>query len=613
VSNRYDDALLQEVRDRNHVVQVVSEYVSLKKAGRNHKGLCPFHNEKTPSFHVNEERQSFYCFGCQTGGDIISFIREIHGFSFHEAVRHLANRAGLQLPENDWKPGQASPKGPALSAKHKDSLYSIGRHALRFYVDSLASLEGKPCRTYLRERGIEHDMVERFALGFAPNRWDGLAHYLSRNQIDMKLAETSGLIVPRKDSKSHYDRFRNRLIFPIRNLAGKVIAYGGRILPTPDSEGDDAESTSKEAAKYINSPETPIYDKGKTLFGLYEARQSIRQTGHAIIVEGNIDVIRMAQFGFTQVVAPMGTALTPEQCRLIRRFVARVTFVYDGDRAGQSAALKAVPIALSAGLQSSIVTLPTGEDPDSILNRGGTEGFQGLLDDAVPGWQFLVRAVINTHRVKEDPTTGIPRAVDDLAPVLARMTDRREIHLCQKSMAEMLGIDYATLEDFLQDAKSRPQGPLDSQPQIQGQVRHPTPPDVELKLLLMLLLVEEAHPLYRGQDLGQFFASRLVCSVIENWLSLREENPAADPLTFCADMEDQPLRRAIFKRLVEHPPIENWQIAFQDYVGKLKKSGLQRRCKEIGRNDGQPTTEPSLQAITEKIALQRQLDRLQSS
>ncbi|MFO0745606.1 MAG: DNA primase, partial [Myxococcota bacterium] len=328
MSGSFDETFLAEVRDKNDILSVVGDYVTLRKAGTSYKGLCPFHGEKTASFHVHPDRGFFYCFGCQTGGDVITFVREINGYSFPEAVRHLAERVGIQVPERAFTPGGggaaglgSAPRAGTASRAARDSFYAINKAAWRFYVETLDTMEGSRCREYLASRGIERAAIERFGLGYAPDRWDGVTQRLMREGFDQKASETLGLIVRRQAGGGFYDRFRHRLMFPIRNLAGEVIGFSGRTVP---GEAQTERAIEGEVAKYVNSPESPVYQKGESIYGLHEARAAMRKAGQAIIVEGNVDLVRLSQAGLEEVVAPLGTALTSAQCRLLKRFVDRV-------------------------------------------------------------------------------------------------------------------------------------------------------------------------------------------------------------------------------------------------------------------------------------------------
>ena len=626
MAGRIDEALMREIRERNNIVQVVGDYVSLRKAGSSYKGLCPFHSERSPSFTVQEKRGFFYCFGCQTGGDVITFIRELHGYGFMEAVRHLAERVGIALPESQSSRGpvESNPAERQRQAaqqrqakrKDRDAFFLVGRAAQRFYVDTLQSLEGKLCRSYLRERGLERESIERFALGYAPDRWEGLSSDFTRQHLDMNLSESVGLVGRRRDGSGFYDKFRGRLMFPIRNLAGEVIAFGGRILP--GTEASKPREDGAKVGKYINSPDSPVYSKGNTLFGLYEARKSMRKQGVALVVEGNIDVVALAQAGFDNVVAPMGTALTPEQCQLLRRFVARIVLLYDGDAAGQAAAAKATPLALSEGIQVGVVTLTDGDDPDTLVQRDGAEALQSVIDGARSGWAFLVDNAITQCHVRSDPMTGIPRAIDQLAPLLFSMRDRREKTLYSKHLAEALGLDIPTLNDFLRDAK----GPVPLQGRAREVAETPPrghfppsspPPDAELRLLVVALLQPSIRPLYRARDAGRLLQSSTVRTALDR---LTEGSLELDAITFASEVEDTTLRTLLFRQLADGKTEANDATEFEALLNRLKAMDLRRRRDAMDRDQRQTDGEDEAawqRLLAEKKKLEQQVERLKGA
>lgn len=584
---RSEDALLQEIRDRNPILDVVGDYVSLKRAGNRYVGLCPFHSEKSPSFGVSPDRQFFYCFGCQTGGDVISFVRELHGYSFPEAVRHLAERAGIAVPEHRYverKDGGASEHGgrvdPQTRKRTKDAYYQVGRVAQAYFEESLQALIGTRCREYLASRGVSAETVERFALGFAPDAWEGLAHHLARNRVDPELAETAGLVARSQEGRGYYDRFRGRLVFPIRNLAGETIAFGGRVLPS-----EAPVDPEKKVAKYINSPDTPVYKKGETLFGLYEARPALRETGFAVVVEGNVDVLQVSQAGIRNVVAPMGTALTAEQALLLRRLVPRAVFVYDGDRAGRAAALKAVPVAFTAGLQAAVVALPAGEDPDTFVKGRGGDALRALVERAVPGWDHLVESVLEELAVRHDPGAGIPRAIDRLAPVLDAIDDRRERLLAERRLADGLGLSERDLRDFLKEARKRSAGRQVDPAAVAPPPRTlaPPPPDGEWKLLFLFLMSPSCRLRFTGQDGRRWLTSPSVLRALDRLDDLDPDGAGLDAVAFAAGLEDEALKERLHGLLAGPPEVEDWNEAYGQLVRGLHRTWLRRRSSELNR------------------------------
>ncbi len=325
---RIPEETIEAIRAAIDIVEVVGEYVPLRRRGANWFGLCPFHEEKTPSFSVNPHLGIFKCFGCGRGGDVFAFIQQIEHVSFVEAVRMLAERAGIPLPDGEEEADDPRP-----------ALYHALRFAARFYFEQLTQSEaGQVARAYLKQRGIHPEAVRRFGLGYAPNAWDALLKAATEAGIRSEVLEQAGLVLPRKERGGYYDRFRHRLMFPIFSHTGRVVGFGGRLLE-PDPE----------QPKYINTPETPVYHKGRILYGLYQARQALRTQEEAILVEGYTDVIALHQAGIEHVVATSGTALTPDQARLLARYVRRVVLLFDADAAGQQAALRSIELFLERG------------------------------------------------------------------------------------------------------------------------------------------------------------------------------------------------------------------------------------------------------------------------
>ena len=365
------DEKLQELRDRVDLVAIVQRRVPLTKSGRDFKGLCPFHGEKTPSFYVVPDKRIFHCFGCGATGDAIKFVMQLDGKGFREAIETLAQEVGLELAPADPVEAQRAARRSALG--------EVNEKACRFYERILWEHPlGSVAREHLTKRGITDETSKTWRLGYAPNRWDALARSLQRDKVDPKLSEEAGLLIPRKKGEGSYDRFRGRLMIPIRE-GGRVVAFGGRLL-----EGDSE-------AKYMNSPESPLYTKGSVLFGLDKAREGIRREGAAAFVEGYFDAIGLHQAGIPIAVATCGTALTPAHLDLVQRAQAKeVIFVFDGDAAGRRAAQRSAELTAAAQISSRVLVPPNGEDPDETVARIGTEAFRGLIKGAQPAIEFLL-------------------------------------------------------------------------------------------------------------------------------------------------------------------------------------------------------------------------------
>lgn len=402
------DDKVQEVRDKVDIADLVSRYVELRRAGRNLKGLCPFHPEKTPSFNVNPQRKGYKCFGCGAGGDAIRFVMDIEGKSFPEAIRKLAELYGVSLPADVG--GGASP-----GKEHaKDQAYAAMRLATELYESILHERpEGEAGRNYLRTRGLTPDIARTFRLGYAPAPseagWDTLTRALERAKMSLSVAQELGLVGRSDRSGNQYDKFRGRLMFPVIAPGGEVVAFSGRIVPPHDEDAGD-----HPPPKYVNSSESILYTKGKQLFGLATARPAIRQSKRALVVEGNIDVVKLHQWGYGETVAPLGTALTPDQARLLGRFAEQVVLCFDGDTAGKKAAWSALPLLLEADLDVRMVLLPEGEDPDSV----GQERFAALLGHASGA---LEEMMLRIAAKAGNASHALARGLDRLVPLIARV------------------------------------------------------------------------------------------------------------------------------------------------------------------------------------------------
>jgi DNA primase len=356
------DEKIEEVRAAADIVDVANDYVQLKRSGSRFKALCPFHNENTPSFSVDPDKNLYYCFGCGNGGDVFKFVQEIEGVGFLEAVRILAERYSIPLPEEEADPEAANEREAILHAL---------RFAARFFYRQLTQADrGQPALAYLRDRGFTPSTIKQFGLGYAPDEWDALLTAADDEQIDPEILEKAGLIIERNDGSGYYDRYRGRIIFPIFSHIGKVLAFAGRIL-----------DQTKDQPKYINSPETEVYHKKEVLYGLHQAKRSIRQTDEVLLVEGYTDVISLSQAGVENVVASSGTALTDGQVQTLHRYAKRVLLLYDADEAGGRATMRGMDRVLEQGMGAYAVELPEGDDPDDYVQAHGGDEFADYVDD----------------------------------------------------------------------------------------------------------------------------------------------------------------------------------------------------------------------------------------
>ena len=431
------DDKIEEIRATADIVDVVGDYVQLKKSGSGYKGLCPFHSEKTPSFHVDPNKNLFYCFGCQKGGDVFSFLQEIEGLSFVEGARLLAERAGIPLPDDTVD---------EEAAGEVESIYHALRFAARFFYRQLTQeSRGKPALDYLRQRGITPSTIKTFGLGYAPDAWDALLNAAKEKQVDPETLEKAGLVIARKDGSGYYDRYRGRVIFPIFSHVGKVLGFGGRILD------DDADQP-----KYINSPETRVYDKSRALYGLRQAKQAIRKEDEAILVEGYTDVISLHQAGVEHAVASSGTALTEQQVTTLGRYGKRLVLLYDADEAGARAARRAMDLVLAEELGAYVVELPDGEDPDSFVQAEGAEAFGRFIAEE--------RQDLPTFRYRQAQRSGALDTPEDRVAMqrsimhsIAKIPDASLRREYVRRTSEVLGVPDNDLFRMLEEARSTEQ------------------------------------------------------------------------------------------------------------------------------------------------------------
>ncbi|MBW2017781.1 MAG: DNA primase [Deltaproteobacteria bacterium] len=413
----------EEIKRSADIVELVGQYVQLKRGGRNFIGLCPFHSEKDPSFTVNPERQIFHCFGCKKGGDIFAFWMEYHKVSFPQAVKDLAERYHVALPEKPMSSYQREKKA------QRDSLYDLNEQAAQYYQAILKEApEGAHGRKYLDQRGISKDLVIEFRIGYATGEWNGLTRRLLAQGVNMDTAVQAGLVIPKK-SGGYYDRFRGRIVFPILDMKKRVLGFGARVL-------DDS------LPKYLNSPESPIFHKGKALYGIHAAYPAIRESGSAVIVEGYTDVLALRKHGFNGAVATLGTALTRDHIRMLKGYAREAVVVFDADTAGKHAALRSLPLFLDEGFPARVLVLPEGEDPDSYVHKNGLDGFLKLLERAVPLFDFVIE--LNLTQAGDQIEYRV-QALKEMFPILSNLKNEAQRSLYIRRMAEKSGVEERAL------------------------------------------------------------------------------------------------------------------------------------------------------------------------
>ncbi len=576
------DHVVEEVRTRADIVEVIGEHVPLKRAGKEFKALCPFHPEKTPSFCVVPAKGFYKCFGCGESGDVFSFLMKHVGLSFNEAVEKLAAREGVEIPKSGQRP--------------EDDALRVYREAVafaaEFYQGQLRDDEvGAPARRYLEERGIGEDAVERFLLGYAPADWRALRDAAHRHGFTDEVLEIAGLIKRSEKVDEPYDRLRDRLIFPTTDVRGRVIAFGGRVLG-PDARGP----------KYLNSPETPLYQKGLELYGLAWAKGAIRKESAALVVEGYMDYVSLAVRGIENVVATLGTAMTPEQARLLTRYAGQILILYDSDAAGLRATFRSGDEVLRAGGHPMVVTLPTGHDPDSVARNGGAAALQPFLDDAV---DLLERKFqILEERGYFEDVDGVRKALDGLLPTLraARDATLRDIYVDR--VAKRTGVRRETLEHEIRSDSPSPRRAA-AQRAAPGTGRSSgRPPGEGAERLLLLLLARDPGRLETAVGLIQASAFHGVVHRELFEAMVRQAARGGDPKALEASAEAHALLDGLMGDRTEWTDPER---AFVDAVEELLLRPQLERLDELKRRIAATEGAEQAELLAETIRLKKVL------
>ena len=592
------DDMVEEVRSRADIVDVVGESVQLKKAGREYKANCPFHEERTPSFYVVPDKGFFKCFGCGKSGDVFSFVMERQGLDFVEAVKHVAARSGVEVREVNRSQEEDDPKRP---------FYEINGFAREWFSSQLTDeAGGSKARAYLQSRGISPEVCERFGLGYAPDEWRAFREAAAAHGFEEQLMLDVGLLGTSERSSEPYDRFRGRVIFPIEGLSGQVIAFGGRIL-----EGD-----GKDAPKYLNSPESPVYHKGRNLYGLSWARHAIRRQEKALVVEGYMDVVALAAHGFDHVVAPLGTALTEEQAKLLGRYCTRVLLLFDSDSAGLKASFRAADVLLAEALHPAVVTLPPGEDPDTLVRSQGADVLQGHLDDAVDVLDRKLQILDEKNYFSSIERTR--SAVDRLLPTIRAAADPalRDIYVAK--VADRTGVRRETLEAEIERDRNREARERAAAPARAAQAVKTNLPKLGAERQLLRVMVrgvewvERAGELISAEDFEDphhraiFDAllddpeTRVPPSSMDLVVAARFEEILANPeeLAHGIDVFTKSVNRirvAVLDRRIQDLQLRLEAAATDDEKGELvgQKSRLARDLRELDRNYWKPATRPA--------------------
>jgi DNA primase len=564
-------ATLEQIRAASDIVDVIGASLPLKRAGANFVALCPFHKEKTPSFHVNPQRQIFHCFGCHKGGDVFTFVKEYENIGFLEAVRRLAERARipLELTEN-----------PAAAQTQflKETLLKIHEQLCQRWQAVLANdAAGQIARDYLAQRGVPAEAVKLFRLGCAPDAWDDTVNWAKSRGFDLATVEQAGLII-RKDAAAdgpprYYDRFRGRLMFPICDEQGRVIGFSGRVLA-----GDE------KTAKYVNSPETPIFTKGRVMFGLDKSKRAILDAGFAIICEGQLDLIACFMAGVQNIVAPQGTALTADHCRILKRYVPEVVLCFDSDTAGQNAALRVLDDLLASGLAIRVATVPAPHDPDSFIKEEGGAAFRELIHRATGFFDYLLNRLLTTN----DPATDRGRVaiVRGVADAVLKTGDAVLIDTYAQKTAQRLGVGVEAVRAQFRKAGQPVRGPLpDAEITAAQPAAEVPPPSPAEAWLLKLLLLDDALVPWTTANLDlnwlQHAAAR---RIIECRLAAERAGNWQSVAALLDELEDDPAAQRLVTELVsENRELKNRPEQLVQTAQRLRDQFLDRQLREASR------------------------------
>jgi len=555
----------EEVKKAADIVEIIAQHVQLKKRGQNHIGLCPFHSEKSPSFTVNQDKQIYHCFGCGRGGDVFTFWMEYHNLTFPQSLKDLAERYNIDLPQ--YRNGPAEREKSEL----KDQLLKINDLATDYFHTMLAkNADGGPGRDYFSRRHISRETISAFRLGYAAKKWDGLANHLRSKGISLDRGAKAGLLVPKKNG-GYYDRFRDRVIFPIFDLNHKAIGFGGRVL-------DDS------LPKYVNTPETLLYHKGDSLYGLDSAFRDIREIGLAIIVEGYMDVLVLRQHGISNVIATLGTALTRDQIRRLKGYAKAVVVLFDSDDAGREAALRSFPLFLNGGISAKVLVLPQGEDPDSFVNRHGSDHFKRLLEAATPIFDFYLAQALAHMDTGVD---GQIKVLNEVLPVFMDIEQAATRSLYVQRLSEKTNIKEAVVWEELSRRKDKRPETRDTS-QLKNSLssgQDPKKYGSDMQFLNLLVHYPERIDTFRDQEWELLVSDPEIIRIIR---VLMEESPSAAHVGRIEEFLDSPaarerLRATIVSRAFYAQELVSQAVdEFAQKIARVKISQSIRKAKAEG-------------------------------
>ena len=552
------DHIIDEIRDRTDIVTVISDHVVLKKVGKNFKGLCPFHSEKTPSFSVSPDKRIYHCFGCGVGGNVFKFLMEIQSISFPEVLKVLAERAGIPLPRN------SSDHSTDPGHKERESLRKLNEAATRYFQSLLKNPEGGlSARNYLTSRHFDAETLERYRVGWAAPTWKGLlTHVQQKSSVTQEQLLKSGLIIKKEDSSTVYDRFRGRVIFPIKDLHSNIIGFGGRSINEEDQP------------KYLNSPETLLYQKSETLFGMDQAKQAIRKENQVILVEGYFDQMRAVQHGVEYVVATCGTALTAKQASMLRNHAETAILIFDSDSAGRSAAEKGFNILLEHGMNVKIVVLPDGQDPDSFIQEQGTESFLEKIRNAKPFMESYIDTLVR-ESPDQTPADKVKMA-NQILPLLTKIKNTVERSAWLEKFTSKTNIDDRTFLKELSKALTQ------NQPRM-AETKSELAPllNLEKHLVHLILSDKETAQMVLLEVDPEDFSDPILKNIAQTCRQKidNDEDLRIDQLL--GQTEDPETRNVLSRLGLDSVEFESPERTMKDCIGKFKNIHLKSKIKDL--------------------------------
>lgn len=566
----FSPSLLEQIRSASDIVEVIGGYLPLKRAGANFVALCPFHKEKSPSFNVNPQRQSFHCFGCHKGGDVFTFVKEYENITFVDAVRRLAERAHIPL-ETVEQPGQQQ-------ARHlKDTLLQMHEQITQRWQSALANdAAGQIARDYLAKRGVPAEAVQLFRLGYAPDKWDDTVNWAKSNDHELPLVEKAGLILRKEDADHYYDRFRGRLIFPICDEQGRVIGFSGRVL-----SGDE------KTAKYVNSPETPIFTKGKVIFGLDKSKRAILDKQCAVICEGQLDLIACFMAGVKNVVAPQGTALTGDHCRILKRYAEEVVLCFDSDIAGRKAAIRSLDDLLVSGMAIRVASVPAPHDPDSFIKEFGGAAFEQLIDNAEGFFDFYLSHLCAQNDISSDK--GKLAVVRAMAEAVQKTGSSVLLDTyAQKTAMRLAVASDAVRAEFKKVPRSQPTPRTAEEKMAPEPAPLARPPQAEF-WLLKLTLVHDPVAAWLAPRLSLDWVTHVqVRQILSVCFTAHTSQTWHGPAAMLVELEDAAVQSLVTEAIVEDQPIPNPERQAQDLLIRLRNQYIDRQLTVLKQRASDP-------------------------